>query len=103
MIPNSLDSPSPQELLLALTRFVPHEVCNPLMSAITSAVYGYMLEQSRLLTKLTVKKSAVFASRVNQMKSVSGLEVVRYMAMKSEKPSVPTTRRKFHRSFKFLT
>ena len=47
----SLDSPSPQQLLLVLTRSVPHEVCNPLMIAITSAEYGYMLEQSRLLAK----------------------------------------------------
>lgn len=42
---SSCDQTTPSKLWLFLTKCLPRDVRNPLMIAITAAVYGYMLQQ----------------------------------------------------------
>ena len=65
-------------------RSAPRKVHNPLMIAVNLTEYGYMLEQARLLAKLTFKTMTVFTSKVNGMNSILGLEMVLWlMCLKS--------------------
>ena len=45
------DKQSPVQLWHALTRSIPQEVGNPLMIAISAGIYGFMLQQVRVLMK----------------------------------------------------
>ena len=47
----TLDKLSPDRLWHALTRSITQEVRNPLMIAISAAIYGFMLQQARVLIK----------------------------------------------------
>ena len=42
---------SPPKLWLLLTKSIPKDICNPLMIAITGAVYGFMLRQATFSMK----------------------------------------------------
>ena len=52
------DSPAPEQSWLAITSSFSRKVCNPVMIAMASAVYGYMLQQAILLGKDDGKESS---------------------------------------------
>ena len=92
----SLDSPSPQQLWLAPMRAVPNKISNLRKIAITSALFGYMLEQARLLAKANSEEEyhVCIESEPDEVclrfggSAVADLFNMRYMAMKFEKPSL---------------
>ena len=87
------DSPAPEQLWLAITSSFSRKVCNPVMIAMASAVYGYMLQQARLLVKDDEECSTSIRSEPDEVYlrfgggALASMFTGRYKDMKSNKSS----------------